>query len=121
MQRSSSLQPPEADRESSQSSSKASEHSSTRTLEGEEHLHVVHEFSRVGRLEDIQEVPLEFLDSVDVLKVEKHMLSLLGYPGASLVHMHHELAIYIYLDAPYIYRAYVIGKHNIIQIHNNVM
>ena len=98
MQKSSSLRPPEADHESSLSSSKASEHSSTRTLEGEEHLHVVHEFSRVGRLEDIQQVPLEFLDSVDVLKVEKHMLSLLGYPGASLVHMCHELAQFGGLD-----------------------
>ena len=103
MQKSSSFQAPEADHESSQSSSKASEHSSTRTLEGEEHLHVAHEFSRVGRLEDIQQVPLEFLDSVDVLKVEKHMLSLLGYPGATLVHMRYELAkfvginIYIYI------------------------
>jgi hypothetical protein len=48
-------------------------------------------------------VPLEFLDSVDVLKVEKHMLSLLGYPGASLVHMRHELAIYIYIWMLHIY------------------
>lgn len=60
----------------------SSEGSSAQTSEGEEHLLVVHEFSRVGRLEaTVKHRPLAFLDSVDVVKVEKHMLSLLGYPG----------------------------------------
>lgn len=51
----------------------------------EEHSLVVNEFSRVGRIERTLKQKsldaLEFLDSVDVGTVEKHMLSLLGYPG----------------------------------------
>lgn len=63
-----------------------SEGSSTKTQEGEDHLLIVHEFDRVGRLEAIVEQPiLEFWDSIDVVKVEKHMLSLLRYPGTSLM------------------------------------
>lgn len=51
----------------------------------EEHSLVVYEFSRVGRVERTLKrkslEALEFLNSVDVVTVEKHMLSLLGYPG----------------------------------------
>ncbi|XP_073389288.1 uncharacterized protein [Physcomitrium patens] len=49
---------------------------------GDEHSLVMYEFSRVDRLErTVKHKALEFLDSVDVVNVEKHMLSLLGYPG----------------------------------------
>lgn len=56
------------------------EDSSTR--KDEEHSLVVHEFSRVGRLErTVKQKALEFLESVDVVEVEKRMLSILAYPG----------------------------------------
>jgi hypothetical protein len=62
-----------------------SEGSSTKTQEGEDHLIIIHEFDRVGRLKaTIEQQKLEFWDSIDVVKVEKHMLSLLAYPGTPL-------------------------------------
>jgi hypothetical protein len=52
------------------------------TRKEEELSLVVHEFSRVGRLERIvKQKALEFLESVDIIEVEKRMLSLLAYPG----------------------------------------
>ncbi|KAH8944050.1 hypothetical protein BDL97_13G088400 [Sphagnum fallax] len=62
----------------------SSQGSSTRTQEDEEHLLVVQEFSRAQRAATqfvMADLPLSFLDSVDVSRVEKHMLSLLSYPG----------------------------------------
>jgi hypothetical protein len=62
-----------------------SEGSSTKTQAGEDHLIIIHEFDRVGRLKaTIEQQKLEFWDSIDVVKVEKHMLSLLAYPGTPL-------------------------------------
>lgn len=66
----------------------SSQGSSTRTQEDEEHLLVVQEFSRAQRAATqfvTADLPLSFLDSVDVSRVEKHMLSLLSYPGRPLV------------------------------------
>ena len=52
------------------------------TRKEEELSLVVHEFSRVGRLERIvNQKTLKFLELVDIIEVEKYMLSLLAYPG----------------------------------------
>lgn len=83
----------------------------------EEHSLVVHEFSRVGRVERILKQKsldaLEFLDSVDVVTVEKHMLSLLGCPGNwfyIISQLHLLASIYFMLsslvtDAFYVYNS----------------
>jgi len=66
--------------------SEFSENSSTKTQDGEEHLSIIHEFSRVERLEaKRQQQVLEFWDSLDAIKVEKSMLSLLAIPGLSFI------------------------------------
>jgi len=73
---------------SSETTSISSQGSSTQTQENEEHLLVVQEFSRARRAATqfvMADLPLSFLDSVDVNRVEKHMLSLLSYPGRPLV------------------------------------
>lgn len=50
--------------------------------ENDNFLCIVHEFDKFGRLEAmVKNQLLMFWDSVDVIKVEKHMLSLLNYPG----------------------------------------
>nr|XP_024388406.1 uncharacterized protein LOC112288459 isoform X1 [Physcomitrium patens] len=53
-------------------------------------LCIVHEFDKFGRLEAmVKNQLLMFWDSVDVIKVEKHMLSLLNYPGKNRASMPH--------------------------------
>ena len=55
-------------------------------IDDEEHSLIVHESSRVGRLErSVKQKALEFLESVDVIQVEKHMLALLAYPGIFII------------------------------------